>query len=61
MDSTGISLLIRAFKHTRQNGWQFEVDPDLSPQVKQLFKLTNLERFAGAQVQRSFARQALRT
>jgi anti-sigma B factor antagonist len=48
MDSTGIHLLISAFNQARADGWQFEVDPDLSPQVEQLFKLTDVERITAA-------------
>lgn len=61
MDSAGIQLLISAIKHGREDGWRFEVDPGLSPQVKELFKLTKLEYFTAPQLQRSFARQALRS
>jgi anti-sigma B factor antagonist len=43
MDSTGIHLLITAFNQAKWDGWRFEVDPELSPQVEQLFKLTGLE------------------
>ena len=48
MDSTGIHLLISAFNQARADGWQFEVDPDVSPQVEQLFKLTDVERINAA-------------
>lgn len=47
MDSAGIHLLISTFNHAREDGWRFEVDPDLSPQVEHLFKLTDLERITG--------------
>jgi anti-sigma B factor antagonist len=52
MDSAGIHLLISAFKHAREDGWQFEVDPDLSPQVRHLFKLTDVERITGPRPER---------
>jgi anti-anti-sigma factor len=45
MDSTGIHILITAFKHACADGWQFAVEPDLSPQVEHLFKLTDVARF----------------
>lgn len=61
IDSAGIHLLIRAFNQARADGWQFEVDPELSPQVQHLFQLTDMDRIIGTPVQRSFARQALRT
>ena len=48
MDSAGIHVLISAFNHARADGWQFEVDPDLSPQVAVLFKLTDMERITAA-------------
>lgn len=48
MDSTGIHVLIRAFNHSRADGWQFEVDPDLSAQVEVLFKVTDMERITAA-------------
>ena len=48
MDSTGIHLLISAFNHARADGWRFEVDPDLSRPVEQLFKLTDVERTTAA-------------
>ena len=48
MDSTGIHLLISAFNHARADGWQFAVDADLSPQVEQLFKLTDAKRITAA-------------
>jgi anti-sigma B factor antagonist len=47
MDSAGIHLLISTINHAREDGWQFEVDPDLSPQVEHLFELTDLERITG--------------
>jgi anti-sigma B factor antagonist len=43
MDSTGIHLLISAINQASRDGWQFEVDPELSPQVERLFELTGLK------------------
>ena len=48
MDSAGIHVLISAFNLARTDGWQFDVDPDLSPQVERLFKLTDIERITAA-------------
>lgn len=48
MDGSGIRLLISAFNQAQGYGWEFEVDPDVSPQVKRLFEVANLERFAWA-------------
>ena len=48
MDSTGIHLLISAFNHSPADGWQFEVDSDLSRPVEQLFRLTDVERITAA-------------
>jgi anti-anti-sigma factor len=48
MDASGIRLLISAFDHARGDRWEFEVDPDVSPQVERLFKVANLERFSWA-------------
>jgi anti-sigma B factor antagonist len=47
MDSTGLSIMTRAINASRSDGWVFVIDPDLSPQVRKLFSLTALDRFAG--------------
>jgi len=60
MDCSGIHLLIGAVNDTREKRWAFEVDGDVSPEVERLFRLTDLEGVTGIQLQRSFARQALR-
>ena len=52
MDCTGIHLLIKAVNQARADGWQFDVDPDLSPEVEQLFKLTDVERITAVTGQR---------
>jgi anti-sigma B factor antagonist len=48
MDGSGVRLLISAFNHAREDGWEFEVDPDVSPQIERLFKVANLRRFTWA-------------
>jgi anti-anti-sigma regulatory factor len=48
MDSTGIHLGISAFNHAPADGWRFEVDPDVSRPVEQLFRLTDVERITAA-------------
>jgi anti-anti-sigma factor len=45
IDGSGIRLLVSAFNQAREDRREFEVDPDVSPQVERLFKLANLERF----------------
>lgn len=47
MDSTGLTIVIEAIEACRSNGWAFMIDPDLSPQVRELFRLTALDQFAG--------------
>ncbi len=42
IDSSGLHLLIGAVTHARAEGRQFEVDPELSPQVERILRLTNL-------------------
>jgi anti-anti-sigma factor len=46
IDSTGLHLLIRAVGDARTNGWQFEIDPDLSVPVSRLFKLVHFDPFS---------------
>ena len=48
MDSAGIHLLISTFNHAGGDGGEFEIAPDVSPQVERLFKVANLERFTWA-------------
>ena len=45
IDSTGLSLLIRTVGDARIKKWQFVIDPNLTPQVRGLFKLARLEYF----------------
>ena len=47
IDSSGIHLLIDAFCHSDTDGWDFEVDPTLSPQVERVFELTDLWTLIG--------------
>lgn len=43
MDSTGLNLVIKAADDARRNGWRFEVERDVSPPVRRLFQLVNIE------------------
>ena len=45
MDSTGLHLLIRAVQDSRRDGWQFEVDHDVSVPVRRLLRAVNVEGF----------------
>jgi anti-anti-sigma factor len=45
IDSTGIRLLIQSVGDARMKGWKFQIDPDLAPQVRSLFRLVHLDRF----------------
>lgn len=47
MDSTGLAIMTRAINSSRAGRWNFVIDPDLSPQVRRLFSLTAVDRFAG--------------
>ena len=38
MDSTGLTILIRATNDARRDGWELKVGPDVSPQVRRLFQ-----------------------
>jgi anti-sigma B factor antagonist len=46
MDSTGLAIMTRAINSSWSDGWTFVIDPNLSPQVRRLFSLTALDRFA---------------
>lgn len=48
IDSTGLRLLIRTLGDARIDGWQLEVEPDLTPEVRGLFKLVHLDRIVDA-------------
>ena len=45
IDSTGLRLLIRAFADARTDGWQLEIDPELSSTVRDLFVLVRFDSF----------------
>ena len=47
MDSTGLAIMVRAIQSSRNDGWAFVIDPNLSPRVRRLFTLTGVDRFAG--------------
>ena len=42
LDSQGIHLLCSAMSDSRQDGWHFEVDPDLQLQAKQVLRMVNV-------------------
>src|SRR5947209_6805099 len=43
MDSAGLHLFLHAVEHARSSGWPFEVQRDLSPQVRRLLALMGVE------------------
>lgn len=45
IDSTGLHLLIGSVGDARTNGWQFEIEPELSATVSRLFKLVHFDPF----------------
>jgi len=47
MDSTGLHLLIRPVGDARIKGWSFQIEPDVAPQVRSVFRLAHLEHFVG--------------
>jgi anti-anti-sigma factor len=48
MDSSGVHFLVTTFDQARSDGWDFEVDPTLTPQVERLFALTNVRFLVGS-------------
>lgn len=48
MDSSGVHLLVTTFDQARADGWDFEIDPALTPQVERLFALTNVRFLVGS-------------
>jgi anti-anti-sigma factor len=44
IDSTGLHLLIRSIGEARANGWELQIEPELSAPVKRLFRLARLDR-----------------
>lgn len=45
IDSTGLHLLIRSLGDARSNGWNFQIEPGVSPTVERLFKLVHFDPF----------------
>lgn len=45
IDSTGLHLLIRAMGDARMDGWELEIEPEVSQTVHQLFKLCRFDPF----------------
>ncbi len=45
--STGIRLLVQSVGDARIKGWEFQIEPDVSPKVMSVFRLVHLERFVG--------------
>lgn len=48
VDSSGIHVLVRAFRNAREHGQRLEMDPELLPQVRRVFALVRLEALTGA-------------
>ena len=46
IDSTGIHLLIRTFGEARLKHWQFQIEPDVTPQVMRVFRLVHFDHYA---------------
>ena len=45
IDSTGLHVLIRAVGDARRSGWSFQIEPEVGPQVRRLFRLVDFDRF----------------
>lgn len=45
MDSSGLHAMIQASNDARRDGWEFEVERDVSTQVRRLFRLVHFESF----------------
>lgn len=45
IDSTGLHMLIRAVGDARIKRWPLQIDHELAPQVRRLFKLVRLDHF----------------
>lgn len=43
IDSSGLRVLLGAWKSGREMGWNFEIGPDVPPQAEHLFKITGTE------------------
>jgi|SRR5579884_845362 len=44
IDSSGVHVLMRALNHARTDGWQLEIGARLSPPVRRIFELVQLDR-----------------
>jgi anti-sigma B factor antagonist len=44
IDSTGIRVLIRALLKSSEDGWQLEIEPNVTDTVRRVFNLVNLDR-----------------
>jgi anti-anti-sigma factor len=47
MDSNGLTVLVRALNHAREERWKLEVKRDVSPSVAARFRHSGLDRFLG--------------
>jgi anti-anti-sigma factor len=47
MDSTGLRIMVESIRSASADGWRFAIDPNLSSQVRTLFRITHLEPFVG--------------
>jgi anti-anti-sigma factor len=45
IDSSGIHLLVQTIGEARIKHWKVEIEPQLSPPVRRLFRLVHLDRF----------------
>ncbi|HLY49780.1 MAG TPA: STAS domain-containing protein [Solirubrobacteraceae bacterium] len=43
IDSSGIRLLIHSLRDARRDGWELEVDQNISPHVRRILRLANVE------------------
>jgi anti-anti-sigma factor len=43
IDSTGLSILLTSFNDATHNGWQLQVDPNLTSQVRRVVELVGLD------------------
>lgn len=44
IDSNGIHTLFEAFKYASADGWAFQIDPRVSPQVMRVLQIVNLDQ-----------------
>lgn len=45
MDSSGLKVMIDSINSASTDGWSFTIGPDLTPQVRKLFRMTSVDRF----------------